>query len=64
MVLLLLHKSSNGSEVCFANDTKRSVSSNLGMRHRAAAGISENTDCIAVVVSEERKNICGSGRTT
>lgn len=31
--------------------------SNLGMRHRAAAGISENTDCIAIIVSEERGKI-------
>ena len=31
--------------------------SNLGMRHRAAEGISENTDCIAIIVSEERGKI-------
>jgi uncharacterized protein (TIGR00159 family) len=34
-----------------------SFPSNLGMRHRAAAGITENTDSIAVVVSEERGKI-------
>ena len=34
-----------------------SFPSNLGMRHRAAAGITENTDSIAVVVSEEKGKI-------
>ena len=34
-----------------------SFPSNLGMRHRAAAGISENTDCIAIIFSEERGKI-------
>ena len=34
-----------------------SFPSNLGMLHRAAAGITENTDSIAVVVSEERGKI-------
>ena len=36
------------------NDT---FPSHLGMRHRAAAGITENTDCIAIIVSEERGKI-------
>lgn len=31
--------------------------SNLGMRHRAAAGITEGTDAIAIIVSEERGKI-------
>jgi uncharacterized protein (TIGR00159 family) len=34
-----------------------SFPNNLGMRHRASAGITENTDCIAIVVSEERGKI-------
>ena len=31
--------------------------SHLGMRHRAGAGITENTDCLAIIVSEERGKI-------
>ena len=34
-----------------------SFPSNLGMRHSAAAGVTENTDSIAIVVSEERGKI-------
>ena len=34
-----------------------SFPSNLGMRHRAAVGITENTDSIAIVVSEEKGKI-------
>lgn len=34
-----------------------SFPSNLGMRHRAAAGITENTDSIAIIVSEEKGKI-------
>lgn len=33
------------------------ISDNLGLRHRAAFGISEQTDTIAVIVSEETGNI-------
>ena len=29
----------------------------LGMRHRAAAGVTEDTDCIAIILSEERGEI-------
>lgn len=35
----------------------RSLSSELGTRHRAAIGISEMADCVVVVVSEETGTI-------
>ena len=36
---------------------KNDISKELGTRHRAAIGVSEITDCIAIVVSEETGNI-------
>ena len=35
----------------------KEVSRSYGTRHRAAIGITEETDCIAVVVSEERGTV-------
>lgn len=36
---------------------KEDIDKNYGMRHRAAIGISEETDAITIIVSEERKSI-------
>lgn len=37
--------------------TNRAVSKELGTRHRAALGVTENSDCISVIVSEETGKI-------
>ena len=41
----------------FPTSDKLSVSKRLGTRHRAAIGVSEQTDCLAIVLSEETGRI-------
>ncbi len=42
---------------CILPVTKKQVNRHVGLRHRAAIGISEVSDCIAIVVSEETGKI-------
>lgn len=42
---------------CILPLTSKSLDKALGLRHRAAVGISENTDALSIVVSEERGSI-------
>ncbi len=42
---------------CILPLTQRDVDKTLGLRHRAAIGITENTDAVTVIVSEERGSV-------
>lgn len=52
----------NGNRIISARgvlpvSSQNSIGDNLGMRHRAAVGITEDTDAVAIVVSEETGSI-------
>jgi len=54
----IVQKDRIAAAACFLPlTTNPSVSRNLGTRHRAAIGITEETDCLSVVVSEETGRI-------
>lgn len=42
---------------CILPLTQRDIDKSLGLRHRAAIGISETTDAITIIVSEERGSV-------
>lgn len=42
---------------CIIPVTKKQITARVGLRHRAAIGISEVSDCIAIIVSEETGKI-------
>ena len=45
------------ASACFYPPTNKEIPSQYGARHRAAIGISEITDSLTVVVSEETGNV-------
>jgi len=51
----------NGKKIkaagCIMPVTKKQITARAGLRHRAAIGISEVSDCIAIIVSEETGKI-------
>jgi diadenylate cyclase len=54
----IIQKDRIAAAACFLPlTTNPSLSRNLGTRHRAAIGITEETDCLSVVVSEETGRI-------
>ncbi len=42
---------------CILPLTQRDIDKTLGLRHRAAIGITENTDAVTIIVSEERGSV-------
>jgi uncharacterized protein (TIGR00159 family) len=42
---------------CILPLTQKEIDKSLGLRHRAAIGITENTDAVTIVISEERGSI-------
>ena len=63
---LIINKQMMVAARCILPVTQRDVPSELGLRHRSAIGITEQTDCIAVVVSEQTGSIsyCIEGHIT
>lgn len=64
---VIIQKDRIAAAACFLPlTTNPALSRNLGTRHRAAIGITEETDCLAIVVSEEtgRISIAASGELT
>jgi len=47
---------------CILPVSKQKLSNSAGLRHRAAMGITEISDCVAIVVSEETGNISYSSK--
>ena len=54
---VIIKGSSIAAAGCILPLTQREVDKTMGLRHRAAIGITESTDALSVVVSEERGSI-------
>lgn len=61
---VILHKDQILAAACILPLTQREdIDRNLGLRHRAALGLTESTDCVTIVISEEtgQISICHNG---
>jgi diadenylate cyclase len=61
---VIIKENKIASATCYLPlSTNNSIDKNLGTRHRAALGISENSDCVVIIVSEETGAIsfCSDG---
>ena len=54
---MIISHNSIKAAACILPVTKKKVDSNVGLRHRAAIGITEVSDAIAIIVSEETGTI-------
>ncbi len=54
---VIIQKNRIAAAACFLPLSLNPASSKMGTRHRAGLGITEDTDCIALMVSEETGNI-------
>ena len=61
---VIIHGESIVAAGCTLPLTSSSISTGLGMRHRAAIGLTENTDAVVIVVSEEtgRVSLVSNGK--
>lgn len=62
--LILTEERIRGAGCVFPLSQKEMVNRSIGLRHRAGIGISEETDAVAIIVSEETGNVsvCQNGK--
>jgi uncharacterized protein (TIGR00159 family) len=64
--LIIRHKTMVAARCILPVSRRENIPSDMGLRHRSAIGITEQTDCIAIVVSEQTGQIsyCVGGNVT
>jgi len=64
--LIISHKTMMAARCILPVSRKESIPTDMGLRHRSAIGITEQTDCVAIVVSEQTGQIsyCSEGNIT
>ena len=64
--LIIRHKTMVAARCILPISSKESIPTDMGLRHRSAIGITEQTDCVAIIVSEQTGQIsyCIEGNVT